>query len=340
MGCAQQKGHQFRVPFVLPGEKVLATVVGTKKGLFLCRLQEVLESSPKRRRPPCPYFGTCGGCNLQHMVYAEQLRLKQEWLTQLFERHTGRGEFVLHPIIPSVCEDHYRSRITLHHDRRIWGYHQHETNDIIPVTHCFIANLAVNEQLKTLPDTVLSGANDFEIREDDEAGFVQVNRVQNDVLRDCVMKAGRGRKWKTVLDLYCGAGNFAFPLSQIAGRVLAVDADPRAIEVGERERLAQKNKKISFVLGDAVTVVSDLAHDYQAFDLIVCDPPRGGLGSVVNYLPRLQPQRIIYVSCQAQNFINEAQVLSDKGYQLVQVTPIDMFPQTHHIELVGVFDRG
>jgi len=295
------------------------------------------KSSIKKIKPKCEYFGECGGCDLQDLSYQDQLEYKKKWLKDLFQKQQILKGCALREIVPCESPYYYRNRITLHQKGKAFGYFRSRSHEIVSINECVIASKEVNLKLSQLSSDKLEGKEKFEIREDETSGFVQVNKFQNQNLINLVLNYAQGKKWKNTLDLYSGSGNFSFPLSNIAKKILAIDNDEEAVKEAENIRQELGNKKIKFVCDAVLTQVSDFANEFKEFDLVVCDPPREGLGKAANYVTRLKPQRIVYVSCHPPSFIRDANVLIDKGYELQEVTPIDMFPQTRHLEIVGMF---
>jgi len=296
--------------------------------------KQLFESSPKTREPLCEYYGECGGCDLQHISYEEQLGLKMRWLRQIFTRFP---QTKILEILPSLHEYYYRNRITLHHDKKQIGLYKAYTHDIVPIKKCVIASEVINEKLSRLEPQVLCGDPSFELREDDNSSFLQVNSYQNDNLIETVLNYCQGQKTQSILELYCGSGNLTFPLSKISRSILAIDGDEAAITLAAERRRIDKIKKIRFQTSSVYDVVFKLSQAFESFDVIVCDPPREGIKESSKILPRFKANKIIYVSCNPISFIKDAQTLCRKGYQLIEVTPIDMFPQTRHVEIVGLF---
>jgi 23S rRNA (uracil1939-C5)-methyltransferase len=165
--------------------------------------------------------------------------------------------------------------------------------------------------------------------------FFQVNTAGAEVLvalvRDYLAPTGD----ETLLDLYCGVGLFGLSLAEQVGRVVGVEADPSA--AADFRRNAQGMDHVSLLEGKVQSV---LAHLEEPVDLVVLDPPRSGTGErAVGEIARLAPHRIVYVSCDPATLARDARRLDDSGYQPVQVQPVDLFPQTYHVESVALFTR-
>jgi len=168
--------------------------------------------------------------------------------------------------------------------------------------------------------------------------FTQVNSAQNQHLVDLVLTAAELQGHERVLDLFCGIGNFSLPLARLAAEVVGVESFAPAIEDARRNAAANGLDNVSFYAGDAGDAVQRY-RDGRGFDLVVLDPPRSGCYAVMKQLLQDPPQRIIYVSCDPATLVRDLQLMVHNGYQVASSRPIDLFPQTWHIESVTVLDR-
>ncbi|NJC86935.1 MAG: 23S rRNA (uracil(1939)-C(5))-methyltransferase RlmD [Desulfuromonas sp.] len=166
-------------------------------------------------------------------------------------------------------------------------------------------------------------------------GFAQVNPEQNRRLVDAVVAAAALSGTERVLDLYCGVGNFTLPLARRAGSVIGVESYAPAIvdAVANASRHAVSN--IAFHAEPAEGAV--LRHG--PFDLVLLDPPRTGAYAVMRDLLELRPRRILYVSCDPVTLTRDLQPLVHNGYKVASARPLDLFPQTWHIESLTVLER-
>ena len=171
-------------------------------------------------------------------------------------------------------------------------------------------------------------------------GFFQANGSLAGSLVDAVVESCGLRGTEAVLDVYSGSGLFALFLAPFAGRVFGIERDPAAVRCARRnaERLGAGNTE--FVCGDAGTALSrDFSIPHSEIDVVVLDPPRMGVSPrTVEQLLRLRPQRIVYVSCDPATQARDVRRLSDKGFALRSLQPLDMFPQTSHVEVVGLLE--
>ena len=171
--------------------------------------------------------------------------------------------------------------------------------------------------------------------------FFQTNTEMADVLYGHVVELAALDGWERVYDLYCGIGTIALTLAPRAGELWGIEIVEQA--VADAIDAARRNEvtKASFFAGDARLALPELLQRAGRPDVVVVDPPRAGLSKkVVHRIVDASPKRVVYVSCNPTTLAPNAAELVDAGWKLREVRPVDMFPQTHHIECVAVFDRG
>jgi 23S rRNA (uracil1939-C5)-methyltransferase len=309
---------------------------GEKKG-WVISLNDMSDSRLEQAQPLCPYFGECGGCDLQHLAYSEQVQLKKKGLEALFQKFTGT---VIHDVIPSPKVYGYRNRITLHHDGKNWGYFKRSSHDIIAIDQCPIASKDLNQKLAKLDKSALKKEKEFELREDDSVAFLQINTEQNENLKNVVVNLLPRQKTQRVLELYAGSGNLTFVVAPLVRNIITVENHPEAVRRAQEKCRNLGLKKIKFRQELASDAIFDLVQNCEIFDTVIVDPPREGLMAVAAKLPQLKAKTIIYVSCNPATFRHDAEALAQKSYDLKSITPLDMFPQTRHVEIVGVFKKS
>ncbi len=164
--------------------------------------------------------------------------------------------------------------------------------------------------------------------------FSQVNLEQNQALLRTVLGFSNANESESVLDLYAGIGNFTLPLALAANEVLGIEENKKAVEDArfniERNGITQCRMK----RGRVEEVLKNW--NGKEPDLVVLDPPRSGGKEVVNQIVGLKPKRIVYVSCDPTTLARDLRLLSETGYSLQEVSLIDMFPQTYHMEVVAL----
>jgi 23S rRNA (uracil1939-C5)-methyltransferase len=163
--------------------------------------------------------------------------------------------------------------------------------------------------------------------------FSQVNPEQNQRLVQTVLQFSEGGAENRVLDLYAGAGNLTLPLAMEAGEVLGIEENKMAFEDAQFNLVRSGIKNCHFIHGGVEDVFSDWKRERP--DLIVLDPPRTGCKTILDQAVRLEPRKIIYVSCEPTTFARDLRLFSERGYSLEGLRLIDMFPQTYHMEVVG-----
>lgn len=171
-----------------------------------------------------------------------------------------------------------------------------------------------------------------------KGGFSQVNYPQNLELIAAVHRFARFSGTERVLDLYCGNGNISLPIARYAASVLGVEGYAPSIEDARANAAANGIANARFEVGDVARVVGRLAGEGERFDLVVLDPPRSG-AEAAGEIARLAPERIVYVSCDPPTLARDLALLSEHGYRVVASQPVDMFPQTYHLESVTLLER-
>jgi 23S rRNA (uracil1939-C5)-methyltransferase len=171
------------------------------------------------------------------------------------------------------------------------------------------------------------------------SGFCQVNLEQNQKLIQTVLDLCRADQGSSVLDLFCGMGNFSIPLAMGCASLLGVEGQGAAIRQARQnsERAGLANTR--FEKSPIHQYCQTLAAAGERFDCVVIDPPRQGAPELAPLLARLTGQRLIYISCDPATLCRDLGALTSAGFRLRKLQPVDMFPQTHHIETVALLER-
>lgn len=166
--------------------------------------------------------------------------------------------------------------------------------------------------------------------------FYQVNPVQTEVLYKTALDFAGLTGKENVWDLYCGVGTISLFLAQKAKNVRGVEIVPEAIKDARKNARINNINNAQFFVGKAETVLPEYYRETgEGADVIVVDPPRKGCEeSVLDTMVKMQPQRIVYVSCDSATLARDLKYLTENGYKLVKVQAVDMFPQTNHVETV------
>lgn len=170
--------------------------------------------------------------------------------------------------------------------------------------------------------------------------FYQVNRIQAERLYAKAIEFAGLTGQETVLDLYCGAGTITLALSDHAKKVLGAEIVPEAIDDARENAARNGVKNAEFFCGDASDVAKKLARENLRPDVITVDPPRKGLAAdVVESIAEMQPQRVVYVSCDSATMARDVKRLADLGYTAQRACAVDMFPRADHVETVVLLSK-
>jgi 23S rRNA (uracil1939-C5)-methyltransferase len=179
--------------------------------------------------------------------------------------------------------------------------------------------------------------------------FYQVNPVQTEKLYSLALEYADLKGGETVWDLYCGIGTISLFLAQRAGQVYGVEIVPQAIEDARRNAGINGIENAEFFVGKAEEVLPEYYEKYARehvgesarADVIVVDPPRKGCDeALLETIVKMQPERVVYVSCDSATLARDLKVLCGAGYELEKVRPVDMFPMTVHVETVVLLSKG
>ena len=400
-------GKTVFVPFSIDGEEVEADIIEQKRGFARARPRQILDASPDRVEPRCPYFSQCGGCQYQHVRYTHQIEAKSAILLETLKR-TAKIELPCKLEIHPSPEWNYRNRTRLKVQTApefVLGYYKFRSHELLPIEQCPISSPLINRAIADMWSVGRDGNIPREIREVElfadhadgrllvevycqpgvarasglqiaeklaqilpqvtgvsvfeqlpanhiaepsrmaasgetaivyetklaryrvSAGaFFQVNRFLIDELVGIVTDGATG---KLALDLYAGVGLFSTVLAKSFAQVIAVEASQTS-HADLRHNAPQEVKAVLATTEQYLGQVSGLRPD-----LVVVDPPRGGLGeNVVRGLAKLDAPEVTYVSCDPSTLARDLPMLIGLGYRVLGAHLIDLFPQTYHIESV------
>ena len=353
--------HDGQVVFVegaYPGESVHVEITGGGKRHLFARVTSVEEPSPARVEAPCIHFGSCGGCQWQSAEYRAQLEWKQAIVFDQLA-HLGRmpDAGVRNTIAPGPPYG-YRNRMDFKLLRGRPALSRAASHELVSIDKCHLMVPPLEALFHALPArpeasrvTIRAGAatgqtlamydGETGMIEEVVAGctfritgraFFQNNTAGAEALVALVREALEPGRTDVMIDGYAGGGLFAATVGRDCHKVLGVESD--RITAADFEH----NVGVRAIRRKFESSASLLP---KAFDLAVVDPPRSGLGKEgVGVLTGGKPRRIAYVSCDPASFARDARLLGEQGYALKWVQPVDMFPQTFHVEMVGCFERG
>ena len=335
------------VRHALPGEQVRVTVTEGQVGDRFLRADAVAvhRASPDRVAAPCRFAGPggCGGCDFQHVLPEAQRRLKAAVVAEQLRRLAGlEHEVTVEPVPGEPAGLRWRTRMRYHRaDDGSLGLLAHRSLRVVPVDDCLIqapgAQVTVQGEGsgESQQSRVVRGRS-FAVAPD---GFWQAHVAAPEVLVDAVLEGAGLRPGDVVLDLFSGVGLFTVFLAEAVGPggwVRSVEGDPRAAGLAESNVAAYP--WVQVVHGPVVRILEQPPE--RPFDVVVLDPPRtGARRDVVDAVARLSPARVVHVACDPAAFARDVSLFAGHGYALRSVRAFDLFPMTHHVEVVGTLAR-
>lgn len=337
MGLGRVAGRACFIPYAAPGDELEIAVVEEHGSWIEGRIVEIVEPAPCRVEPRCPVFGRCGGCQWQHLDYATQCEAKRAIVAEALERIGKVSAPDVLRTLASPKRWHYRNRIQLHVDRegRV-GLYRPKSKEVVEFEECFIIDARLNDELTARREQFATRDRGVALRLDGEAGFAQVNTAQNEQMRRVLCEWLAAVPHETVLELYAGSGNLTFAVAPFAGRVVASDIDGRAIEAARARQAAGEGANIEFVRAEAGRAAKRFP---EGVDLVIVDPPRKGCAEAVEAIIATRPRHILSLSCDPATHARDIRSFIEKGYRFVRALPIDMFPQTFHVETLALLER-
>ena len=404
-GVAAVAGGTVHVPATAPGDRATVVLTETGPGRFRGRLLDLLEAGPDRREPPCPHFGSCGGCSLQHLAPAAYGAWKMDMLRGLLARN-GLDDATVEPLHFSPPGSRRRATFAIRRRREdaIVGFNERHSHRVVDLGACPVvlpqiaaliaplrawaetalqagdradAHVAMTDSgIDLLIRTVarLGGAGrdalvDLLAREGlarvarahpkqegaevlaearpvravhggvpvalAPGGFAQATADGEAVLTGFVLDAAEGAA--RAADLFCGSGAFALPLARRGCAVYAADIDKAAIaNLGAAARqagLAALRAETRNLMRRPVP-----AGELAGADFAVFDPPRAGAKDQAIEIVASRTPVVVAVSCDPGSFMRDARILTDGGYRLTRLQPVDQFTWSAHLELAARFD--
>lgn len=412
-------GRVIFVPSTAPGDAVEVRVEEDRGHYVRGTAVGILSPSPLRTEPPCRFFGTCGGCQWQHVAYPAQLDWKRHILEELLNRVGKLDAVPVAPVIDPGMPWEYRARAqfkVIGGARPCLGFYRRETNRVVDIDRCPLLDPRLNTLLHAIrgmkhpslfslfqrlreawialgtgtgqmllslfaraedrgalrllfhtlrdaaPDlcgvVLLEGDARQAPRAVDRHGahvlhehigdarfqiaataFFQVSGLAAARLTSLVLEAAALTGAERILELYSGVGTFSVPLAARARELVAVEANPSAA-ADAAANLRQNGCASARVIQAQVEQALPAAAAGGAWDLVVLDPPRQGCSrGVLDLLAAAQVARVVYVSCDPSTLARDLGVLVRAGYRCAGVRPIDLFPQTFHLESVALLER-
>ena len=365
-------GFTINVFGAIPGEQVAAEITRITKDTIYANTIKVLIHSEQRILPGCEYFGQCTGCQWQHISYDKQLEIKQNQILHAINSYKIDVNFEINPVWPSENIKNYRNhaRFTVGRNGNL-GFVNKATKAFVPVSKCLLMHDSINETLESLQGycsetsqlSIRYGVNsgslliqpklsNFEINvitgqkyyyetlhgqqfRVGSPSFFQVNTPQAEAMIDIAKTMLKTTGEEILVDAYAGVGVFAALLAPFVQKVFALEESGAAIK-DSRENLGHF-ANVESLQGRVEDLLPNLA---PSPDLVLLDPPRAGCHPrTLQALSNSPPRRILYISCDPETLSRDLAILAAGPFKIEKVQPIDLFPQTHHVEcMVSMFN--
>jgi tRNA/tmRNA/rRNA uracil-C5-methylase (TrmA/RlmC/RlmD family) len=350
-GVARSNDFVFFVPWVALGEVIEAEVIEMKKQFGRARLLKVLQPAADRVQPLCRYFSQCGGCQYQHIRYEAQLLLKHKQVRDLFQRIGGLDPNIVSEVVPCPKPYGYRNRIMI---RSQWdkfkqglniGFIRAADRLVEDIERCEISEPAINEQISQVrANPPAKGGLKVVLRLAPESWEVPPDSFfqNNFALLPGLVEVARGflrdSGARHLADVYCGVGFFSIELADLVESFIGIEYDRLAIQAARRNATLRNRPNGEFIAGKAEENLAQILNRFQAQSTcVLLDPPRKGCHpEMLELLRQVKPKQVIYISCHPATMARDLNVLCGDGvFKVAQVVPLDMFPQTAHVECVA-----
>ncbi len=368
----------------LEDEVVDATTTYSNKKFDEAKVNEIIEVSRMRIKPICPYFDICGGCNLLHMNYDDQLKFKYNKVKDIIFKYL-KENIKVNDVIYSN-QFNYRNKASFEVKEKLC-YKMRKSTNLVDINYCYLLDKNINDIVHVLNNLNLKNINNITIRTGEEdimviisgnptqeiidalkekarsiyvndklvygrsnivskignyeffvsdKSFFQVNKYNVKKLYDKVLEYAELTGNENILDLYCGTGTIGIYLSKYAKSVIGIEVNEQAIFDANVNKNKNNIENISFICDTTSNINNIVNND---FDVIIVDPPRSGLDkNTINFLINSKAKRIVYVSCDIMTLVRDLNILK-QDYDIREITPVDMFPNTYHVETVCILER-
>ena len=358
----------------IPGEVVLAEIIEQKKTKrkrkkTFASVKQIVMSSEHRIKPPCNFYGFCTGCNWQHINYEHQLYLKQKLLHKELLKYLN-NKINIKNIIRSENQFHYRNhgRFSIRRNGQI-GFTNKVSKKFVGINKCLIMNNKINKYIKHL-ETKVGETSQMSIRvgvntdsyliqpklnkaqiktktgqknyrekirnknfQISSPSFFQVNSDQIPKMTEIILSLIQGIDKGLLVDAYAGVGTFGIMLNKNFKKIIGIEQSYSAVVDAKSNIKSLDNYEM--IIGNSEEIISAIK---SKIDLLILDPSRKGCDEKLIQNLLLQPvKNIIYISCEPKTLARDLKLLTEKCiYELRSINPIDLFPNTHHVESISL----
>ena len=360
----------------IPGELVRAEVVKVFPERVVLQMIDVIEPSPDRVEPPCPYYSSCSGCQWQHVSYRRQLEEKARRVEVALAANESLRNARVHATLASPEQYGYRNHARFTVGKRDGdagkvGYVNATTRRFLPVDRCLLMDEPINGVLERMQGR-LHGKSQVTVRSGGESGsmliqpgfnppwpgletgqshyeeevasarfrvasssFFQVNTPQLANTVDLMTRSLGLSGKELVVDAYCGVGTFTVLLAPVSGQVTGIEESASAVADARLNATGLDN--VEFIEDRTENALRKID---EPVDVLILDPPRRGCApEALTAAIDLAPERIAMVSCEPDAMSRDLAALCESAYTLDAVYPIDMFPQTRHVEALAILSH-
>ena len=372
---ARHNGAVIFVRHAIPGEQCTIEITSTDSSFNRADVVSVAHPSEFRVQPPCQYAHRlgCGGCDFQHIAPAHQRTLKSDVISEQFSRIAKKELRVDVEEVGDSLGWRTRAIATTNRNGKL-GFYKSRSHSIAPVDNCIICVKGMNfseiaaRPLKGDVRVEISASSTGErtialapTRGEEKARITEGQNVLHEIVHGRTLEVSQESFWQShvrapevltdvvlgfaqlksaehVLDLYGGVGLFTAAIIDAVGsegHVDLIEGSKVATEDARRNFATFKN--ITVATGD----VAKLLPRVTSADVVVLDPPREGAGKeVIAQITALNPRAIVYVACDPAALARDTAYLEDHSYSLAKLRAFDLFPMTHHIECVALYERA
>lgn len=358
-GIAFQEGKICFVEGGLPGEDVEAVFTQNKSNFARARVTQILKPSPQRTVPPCIYVKDCGGCQYQHVAYAEELRWKEIQAREYLARHLKIAESLVKPIQGGGEGYHYRNSITVQKCGSGVGFYGEDNETVIPVENCLLANERLVPIFKeaitaksakvtyrlSAEGEIVSDLQDkiFPVKAGEKLLYTHSKSFFQNNLPVTAQIGVQLAQWvkkiapSEFMDLYAGVGTFTALAANGVKKAVCVEENPQSLKALEMN-LEVSGVPHEILKGKVETVFRPYYELYEfEHPFFFLDPPRMGMSE--RFSEFLSKQKgipaIAYLSCHLGTLARDLGTILKGGlFKITEVVPFDMFPRTKHIEIL------